>query len=402
MDAFVVPQTILKHDRVNEILGADWLTQQVEAIRKATKQKAVLHPSRMSPAFGWTNHPLVSEAKKGEGSLTPLLDSLEMDLTDMGDTKLPSNIRDRLKDDHDCSKTAYELRIAAGFSRLGYQITWLTPQSQPHPEFTASSTDSNSISVECKKRDKSDGYEQGGEVFWRHLQYSLRVKMEEASLNYWVKITGRDFNLEDIDSLVAEIISVIQSNEYGQFDSSTGHYHTDYTKLSDAGESIPEEIVNMFPRGVIGIDKYTILKRNNKTMLKNPKLLRLEITDDPEHRVKGILRNLKTAARQVIEGLPNLVYLDVNIPEYEKEKEEFINYVEAVRLELTQRHRKISAVVITNIYPALTVNDYLGWRIRTELIEHPNPLVKFPKGSVFPGDDFGTQWLPGIPSVQVS
>lgn len=404
MNAFIVPQPIMEHDRVNEILGADWLTQQVEAARNAIKKKVVLHPARMSPAFGWVNHPLVSEAKDGAPeSRTPSLDSLEMDLADLGDIKLPSNISDRLKDDHDCSKVAYELRIAAGFARLGYQVTWLTLHNQPHPEFTVSSNDSNLMSVECKKRDESDGYEQDGAVFWKYIQYSLRVKMKNASLNYWVKITGRDFNLEDIDSLVTEIISVIQANEHGQFDSNTGRYHIEYTKLADVGESIPMEVVNMFPRGVFGINAGT-QKPDQKIFgpLKNPKLLRLEVIDDLEHRVKGILRNLKTAAHQVIKGLPNLVYLDVNIPEYEKEVEEFGNYLEAARVELAQRHRQISAVVITNIYPALTRNNYLGLRIRTELIEHPNPLVKLPKGLVFPGDDFGTQWLPGIPSVQVS
>lgn len=403
MDNFIVSPVITTHERAHEALGENWLEQQVEAIRIATRGKVSLHPARMSPAFGWVTHPLVSEAKKGTSDpRIPLIDSLEMDLINLEGIEMPSNLRERLKDDHDYSKVAYELRIAAGFCRLGYRIEWIPSSNRPRPEFTVFLSKSNLLSVECKKRDASDGYEQDAAKFWKHLQYGLRVKMEETALNYWVKVTGRDFHLEDINTLVSEIICVLQSNEHGQFRSKTGDYHIDYTKLADLGKSISMDIVNMFPRGVFGIN--TGKQKRSQIMvgpLENPKLLRLDVIDDPEHRARGILRNLKTAARQVIKGIPNLVYLDVNIPEYEKEQKEFGNFLEAVKQELTKRHRQISAVVVTNIYPALTLNEYLGWRVRTKLIRHPNPLEGFPDGLVFPGDDLGTQWLPGKPSVRV-
>lgn len=137
------------------------------------------------------------------------------------------------------------------------------------------------------------------------------------------------------------------------------------------------------------------------SLLTDPKLLRLEVVDDPEHRVKGVLRNLDTAAHQVIEGIPNLVYIDINIPKYKEEQQEFDNFMEAIQSELVHRHRQISAVVVTNIYLALAFDEYLGWRVRTELIEHPDPLVKLPQGLLFPGDAIGTRWFPGKPSVRV-
>lgn len=403
MDNFIVPPITTTHERVHEILGKDWLQEQVEAIRNATKKKASLHPARMSPAFGWITHPLVSEARKGISEPgTPLLDSLETDLIDLENMELPSNLGERLKSDHDCIKVAYELRIAAGFCRLGYPIEWIPPSTQPRPEFFVFLKDSSSLSVECKKRDKYDGYEEDGARFWRHLQYSLRIKMEEASLNYWVKVTGRSFHLQDIDALVSEIISELQSKEQGQCESKVGHYRIEYTKLADPDKAISMYVVNMFPRGVFGINMGK-QKRNQimKGPLTNPKLLRLEVIDDPEHRVKGLLRNLDTAAHQVIEGIPNLVYIDTNIPYYEKEQQEFGNFIDAIKSELAHRHRQISAVIVTNIYPALTLDEYLGWRVRTELIEHPDPLVKLPQGLLFPGDAIGTQWLPGEPSVRV-
>lgn len=403
MDNFIVPPITTTHERVHKILGKNWLQEQVKAIRNATRKKTSLHPARMSPAFGWVTHPLVSEAIKGISEpRTPLTDSLETDLIDLESTELPSNLGERLKSDHDCIKVAYELRIAAGFRRLGYPVEWIPPSTQPRPEFIVFVKDSSSISVECKKRDKYDGYEEDGARFWRHLQYSLTIKLEEASLNYWVKVTGRIFHLQDIDTLVSEIISELQSKEQGQFESKAGHYRIEYTKLADPDKSISMDIVNMFPRGVFGINMGK-QKRNQimKGPVINPKLLRLEVVDDPEHRVKGILRNLDTAAHQVIRGIPNLVYIDTNIPEYEKEQQEFGNFVEAIKSEVVHRHRQISAVIVTNIYPALTLDEYLGWRVRTELIEHPDPLVKLPQDILFPGDALGTQWLPGESSVKV-
>ena len=35
----------------------------------------------------------------------------------------------------------------------------------------------------------------------------------------------------------------------------------------------------------------------------NPQVVRLELVDDPERRVKGVLRNLKVAAQQVTRDL---------------------------------------------------------------------------------------------------
>lgn len=403
MNHFVVSPVIKSHKRLYGIIGEDWIPTQVESVRSALKQKASLHPSRMTPAFGWGTHPLVSEAKDGTiPRNTTLMDSLEIDLCDLATTKLPCNLSERLKSDHDCRKVAYELRIAAGFCRLGYRIAWIPPSSQRQPEFTVDLSESNRLSVECKKRDSLDGYEQEGGRFWKHLQFTLTKKMQELSLNYWVKITGREFNLNDIDSLISEIISALQSNEYGQFNSTMGNYIIDYTKLANPGKSITMDIVNMFPRGGRGIN---IGKQNPNQIMKGPLtdpiLLRLEIIDDLEHRTKGIVRNLKIAAHQVIKGFPNLVYLDVNIPDYQTEQSEFGVFVAAVKSELSQRHRQISAVVVTNIYPSLSLDECLGWRVRTELIEHPNPIVKLPRGFKFPGDNYDTQWLPGNPSVRV-
>lgn len=403
MDNFIVPPITTTHERVHKTLGKNWLREQVEAIRNMPKkEKTPLHPARMSPTYGWVTHPLILEAKQGTEYGTPLLDNLEIDLTALENTELPASIGERLRSDHDCSKTAFELRIAAGFCRLGYQVKWVPPSPQPQPEFLVLLKDSSSLSVECKKRDEYDGYQEDGSRFWTHFQYSLRNKMKRASLNYWVKVTGRSFHLQDIEALVAEIVSELQSHEQGQFESKAGHYRIEYTKLADPGKAISMSVVNMFPQGVFGMNMGK-QKRDQEmgSILTDPKLLRLEVVDDPEHRVKGILRNLDTAAHQVIGGIPNLVYIDINIPKYKEEQQEFDNFTEAIKSELVHRHRQISAVVVTNIYLALTYNEYLGWRIRTELIEHPNPLVQLPQGLLFPGDTIGTQWFPGKPSVRV-
>lgn len=406
MKGFVVPPILSNHPKTDKIIGEGWIERRVGAALSAMEGKQTLHPSGMGQTFGRLSHPLVSEVYHrrigaSRGAIgeprTPVLDYLEVDLRDLDGIPSPPNLQQRLRDDHDFSKAAYELRIAAGFHRLGHFPHWVPPIQQRHPEFLVHTNKSDILSVECKKRDAADGYEQDGKAFWGRLQYHLRRKMEEASLNYWVKVSGRVFVLADVELLVSEIISTIRQRECGQFDSVCGHYHVEYLQVAASGGSITMDLVNMFPRGDFGINMGQ--QQRDQIMLgplTDPKLLRMEVTDDPEHRVKGLIRNLKVAARQVVMGLPNLVYLDTNITNYESEEVEFDGILDAVKKELDKRYRHVTAVILTNIYPALSLDEQVGFRLRTELVMQPEPIVCLPRGFCFPGDEVGTRWLPGV------
>ena len=398
MDGYLIPPIPLNHNKTDEILGRNWLSDQVDAALKATEQKQPLHPATMSLAYGWISHPLISELKQQRlnGERTLILDKIEQDLSALTATKLPPDLGKRLRDSHDCSKAAYELSIAAGFSRLGYPLIWCPQIDEPHPEFLVTTGTSGLLAVECKKRDASDGYEEEAGRFWHHFQYPLRKKMKAESLNYWVKVSGREFLLKDIDHLTDEIITAIKAEKNGQFDSDTGRYHIEYTWLVEPDGSIPMEVVNMFPRGVYGINVMT----QNKSQIMSgpatdPKLLRLEFIDDPKQRIKGLLRNLNNASKQVIKGILNLIYIDVNISDWEKEQAEFENMKQAVLAELGIRHRHVSAVVLTDVYPSISVDGSYGWRVRTELIAQPKPIVGLPDSLRFPGDLADSHWLSG-------
>lgn len=398
MNGFLIPTAPQDHNKTDEILGHNWLSNQVDAALEATDKKQTLHPSTMTPAYGWINHPLISELKQHclNGERTLLLDSIEQDLRALAETTLPFDLGKRLRDAHDCSKAAYELRIAAGFCQLGYLLVWCPPMKEPHPEFIVSTGNSGLLAAECKKRDASDGYEQEAGRFWKHFQFSLRKKMEAGSLNYWVKVSGREFRLKDIEHLSEEIITAIKVEKNGQFDSDLGRCHIEYTWLAEPRGSIPMEVVKMFPRGVYGInagkqDKDQIMSGP----LTDPKLLRLEFIDDREHRIKGLLRNLNTASKQVKKGILNLIYIDVNISDYEKEQAEFENMKKAIMAELNIRHRHVSAVILTDIYPSISLDENYGWRVRTEFLIQTKPTVGLPDNLRFPGDLADTHWLSG-------
>jgi len=213
-------------------------------------------------------------------------------------------------------------------------------------------------------------------------------------------MSGRVFDLTDLKTLVSEIVSTIETSGSGQFDAMNGRYHIEFVRLTDPGGSIDMEVISMFPRGDFGINMGQGY-RSVVGPVKDQKLLRMEFIDDLEHRMKGIVRNLKTAAKQVVEGLPNLVYLDVNIPSYEQEQAEFSDMVEAIKTELAVRHRHVSAVVLTNICPALSLDEYLGWRVRTECVMQSNPMSCLPKGIDFPGNVTSTRWMRGSLSKPV-
>ena len=127
----------------------------------------------------------------------------------------------------------------------------------------------------------------------------------------------------------------------------------------------------------------------------DPKLLRLEFIDDQGQRIKGLLRNLNDASKQVIKGIPNLIYIDVNISDWEQEQAEFENMKQAILGELNIRHRHVSAVVLTDIYPTISADDNYGWRVRTELIAQPKPTAELPDKLRFPGDATDSHWLSG-------
>ncbi len=398
MDGFLIPPIPPSHDKTHEILGHNWLGNQVDAVIEAQKKKQTLHPSTMSPTYGWGLHPLVSELKqhqqKGERTLT--LDKVELDLLALTATRLPSDLGKRLRDSHDCGKAAYELSIAAGFSRLGHPLVWCPPIDAPHPEFLVSTTEYGLLAVECKKRDASDGYRQEAGRFWTHIQFSLLKKMETEQLNYWVKVTGREFSLRDIEHLSEEIIFAIKAEKNGQFDSDTGRYHVEYTWLVEPGGSIPMGVVSMFPRGEYGVNGGK--QQKDQIMsgpMTDPKLLRLEFIDDPHHRIKGLLRNLNDASKQVIKGIFSLIYIDVNISKYEEEQAEFEDIKKAIMGELNVRHKHVAAVVLTDIYSSRSLDEFYGWRVRTELLVQPNPDVGLPDSFKFPGDLADTIWLPG-------
>ena len=78
--------------------------------------------------------------------------------------------------------------------------------------------------------------------------------MSEKSLNYWVKVSGRLFDLADIQPLVSEILSTIETAESGKSTAINGRYHFEFVKLTDSGKSIDMAVVNMFPRGDFGIN----------------------------------------------------------------------------------------------------------------------------------------------------
>src|SRR4030042_5030547 len=201
MDGFLIPPISPNHKKTKEILGQNWLSSQVDAVLEASDKKQPLHPSTMSAAYGWGLHPLVSEKKQQlqNGDRTLTLDKIEQDILALTSTNLPSDLGKRFRDSHDCNKAAYELSIAAGFRRLGYQLVWCPPMNEPHPEFIVNTGTHVLLAIECKKRDASDGYEKEAGRFWKHLQHPLRKKMEAESLNYWVKVSGRELLLEDID-----------------------------------------------------------------------------------------------------------------------------------------------------------------------------------------------------------
>lgn len=399
------------HVNVHTQLGHGWLQRKVTDAVETMRRRNDLSPNMLGLTSGKTAHPLVSElysaasSSSGAPSETPLLDLLEADLFDLGQT-LPVDLRQRLRLDAEAMKVMYELHIAAGFKRLGHTLSWLPDRGQKRPEMIVSVRPSFSISVECKRRDSRDGYRAEADRFWKHFQYRLRKRMDEVQLNYWVKISAAEFRLGEVDRVVKASIEAMSLSANGSVDLMSGKYRLDFARLADPGGSVPCEIFALFPRGVFGLNvgesqRYQLTIPRNpgdnfaQGPVTNPKLLRLELMDNSSRRIEGVLRNLRNSSKQVRLGLPSLVYVETSLDNYEKECAEFEGMVSAVKSELDKAHTRVSAVVLTSIYPSFSMDGYLAWRVRAEFISQPRPKHPLPPDLQFPGDPRGSRWIPG-------
>ena len=111
MNGYLIPVIPPSHDKTDGILGHNWLNEQLDSALEATDKKQKLHPSTMTPEYGWDLHPLISELKqhRSKGESTLILDKIEQDFRALATTELPLEFGNRLRDSHDFSKAAYEL-----------------------------------------------------------------------------------------------------------------------------------------------------------------------------------------------------------------------------------------------------------------------------------------------------
>lgn len=411
MKSLVFLPTISEHPHVQSVLGNRWLERQVAAAGEAMRRRSNLSPSMMGMTTAKLAHPLVSElyeAAKPDSSaanLTPLLDLLELDLSTLGQS-LPGGLQDRLRLDEESSKAMYELHIGAGLARLDHDLSWLPDKGQKRPELIVNHHSEDALSVECKKRDPQDGYEQSADQFWKHFYYDMQKRMDDDRLNYWVKVTAQEFRLGDVDRIVKEAASAMRSNPAGSTAVPDNRYQIDYLRLADPGGSIPSGILSLFPRGIYGANGGRGPRNQMRVprflrdpffpdTITDPKALRLELIDDPTRRIRGILRNLKNASRQVRLGLSSIVYIDTNLGLPGRASDEFDEIAVAVGKDLQKAHTRVSAVILTDIRPSWSSDGRLGWWVQAKFIPQPRPQHPLPTEIRVPGDESGSRWFPG-------
>jgi hypothetical protein len=408
--AWMVLPSLKPHPIGSRVLGQDWLNGRLSAARASMQQRTNLSPSAQGMSLGRLDHPLIGElyeATNPTGVLdgdTPLFDLLEVDLNTLGDN-LPDNARPRLRDAADCAKIMYEIHIGAALTRAGHSITWPHDTGKKRPDLILQNLSHQAISVECKKRDSRDGYEQAAHQFFKHFQFAMRQRMGKEKLHYWVKIEARDFRPGDVDRIAKEACTAMRSMDAGSIDLIDNRYTIEFLKLADAGASIPAELIRLFPNGDLGInmangtpDQFLAAGPNRpfaRGEVSEPLLLRVHLIDDPSHKAAGVVRNLKSASKQVSLAGPSLVYIDANFSDFQAESDEFDILVDAIRRELERAHTRVSAVVLTSVYPARSQDGVLGWRIRAEFIEQERATYRLSDEIMIPGRPNTFEWVPG-------
>jgi len=140
MNGHIILPDVFRYRHTEDLLGKYWLKKKTEKAFQSGETKANLKPGTMGQTFGTINHPLVYEEydrvrcqedkKSYIGTETPIRDYLEIDLEALADIEIPNDMAKRLRDDELYDSARYELQIAAGFKRLGYELVW---QGWPAP-----------------------------------------------------------------------------------------------------------------------------------------------------------------------------------------------------------------------------------------------------------------------------
>lgn len=234
---------------------------------------------------------------------------------------------ERLRDSQGFEKAIYEIRVAASLKRNGYTVYFIKEEATKTPDLLVEK-DGEKVYVECKQKDKKTRRDQRNENLWNTVLMDSLKFMDKTKKNYAIVVkTNSDLTTKDVTYLINHIRNLIKNSNEGTY--RIDKFEIILKELAEFEKPIKGSFyVNLEEFG-FGIDEPTIIlyqhadiKFSNDLKIehKNPRFVAFVSTLLPD-RIKGILRSLNHAYKQIPKSGPGIVYIDINTALYKNRQE---------------------------------------------------------------------------------
>lgn len=293
-------------------------------------------------------------------------------LRNAGAQNLETRVDDLRLDDPDRVASAiHEIRVAAGYVHAGRRVLFIPEAGVQTPDLLVD----DCMEVECKHKSGVSPQDKARFEEYRVLLRKLRAVFPDHvphSALYLEAMFHVEPRRDLIDRIVAAARSGLRRSEPSEFsETPDGLYEAHFGILpADSG---PIEL--MLPRGPSKFDQRTteaIALDENGTL---GRLIRVDVGCElRQDRVKGLVRSVRSAARQFSGRYPAIVSVDISAIAAKGEGEALAHLEDDI-LDALRRHTTISRVELFNTHFVGEVGEQVYY---TSIQDIDNPDARFP------------------------
>jgi len=309
------------------------------------------------------------------------------------------DIQRRLRDKNEFPKVEYEIAIAAGYKRMGYEVDFIPRTADSRTaEFYVTDKKNQRVLVECKKKDMTLRAEQKINSWWEEFQHLTMSSLKKEGKCYGIIVAiPQNPDRSDTHKLKDEILTLANSDTEGEFTFLNDKYKVTLKRFCNMGESIPSEVFESFANagdfnhavGSMKHDKnaWPLGKELAEEYSDPIGIYSIGPSDFVDERVTGIVSTVGDAYGQLSEEISNLVYIDINIASMTPDtaRKVLTQLIPAIHKKLNRDYSNISAVILTNL-KILGHSDISGFHADEHVIHNPNAKHKLPDSFSIYGD----------------
>lgn len=352
-------------EELGDLMGAEWLASQ--SPRPYTKPNII---ASWLNQYGNTTPEWISRSQ-------PVLQIGELmcniqTLRNAGTQNLETRVDDLRLDDPDRVASAiHEIRVAAGYVHSGRRVFFIPEAGIQTPDLLVD----DCMEVECKHKSGVSPQDKARFEEYKVLLRKLRAVFPEH-ISYSALHVEAMFHVEPrrdlVDRIVATARSRLREPQPSEFSETADGLFAAHFEVLPAGAG-PIEL--MLPRGPSKFDQRTAeaIALDQRGTL--GRLIRVDLgCEVRQDRVKGLVRSVRSAARQFSGRYPAIVSVDISAIAAKGEGEAMAHLEDDI-LDALRSHTTISRVELWNTYFVGEVGEQVYY---TSIQDINNPDARFP------------------------